>query len=449
MKQKVTLHGEMDGRRSALKYTFRKLLLVLSMIGFSYQVIQVSRQYFDYKTTIRTEFVSQKQLTKHDIALCIRYNDILDLDRLKKETGIEVLRLTGNESLALAIAMEKLLTVKQIFDYTPNGRDLIEGCIYRPDDWDMRLGSADDCNKLFRVRRFVTQERMCYQVTDTNEFPLNRDAVSLSTFSPLTVYMVFFGHRLRQANMVSVIAFTGNLPLVSRQYSSPAEYFFAEKLVRVSNCISATPSDIQIISLERPYDTGCVNVQEAAQYLCDFECLVKSMSRYNRLPAWHLVYEDLDSGDRKLNSLTDSRNATMQKWLINILDACYNDCFTHTPCDLSYTRTQASVSKLGIRSLLLQSLVPPDPDIVVTANARMSFIDFFTFMSSCFGTWFGVSFLSLDRFWRHGDRKKVSAGNGEPREIILEYASFGRAREVSANNNQSRRRPLRIFMTRN
>ena len=437
----------MDGRRSVLQFPFRKFLLLLSMIGFVYQVVQVSRQYFAYKVSIRTEFSLQKKLTKHDIALCIRFNDILDIDRLQKETGIEIFRQTGNQSLALAIENEKFLTLKHIFDYTPNSSDLIQGCFFRPNNWDLRMGAAEECNKIYRVRRFVTQERMCYQVTDTTAFMPNRPSVSLSTYAPLMVYEVYFDERLSQADAVSVIAFTTHLPFVSRQFSSPAEYFFADKHVRVSNSISATPSDTRIISLESPYETGCANVSEESQYLCEFECLLDVMSPYNRLPSWHLILEGFDYGDRKLTSLGDSRNDTLRELLDNKTHACYKNCFARPPCDLSYTRTLASVSKMGDDALNLRSLSPPDPDVVSTEVATMSFIDFFTYICSCFGTWFGVCFLSLDRFCRHDDEKKVTAGNKEQREIVLESASFARAREVTINKDQSRSRSRPVFMT--
>lgn len=103
----------------------------------------------------------------------------------------------------------------------------------------------------------------------------------------------------------------------------------------------------------------------------------------------------------RLTSLHDSMNRTV-KYLLQVGHRiCYKRCIG-TPCELTFTRSSASVSKISDVALALWSMTASNPDVRVTTVERISFIDFFTFVCSCFGTWFGVSFLSLDPFGRKG-----------------------------------------------
>lgn len=426
------------------KLTLRRIIIVLSLAGFAYQTISVSMQYFGYKVLIKTEFQEQDALTNHEVALCIRYNDILDIDRLKNETGIEINRITGNEGISESIANENKLTLRQVFDYTPNTTDLIENCVYRPNNWDLREANGSLCRDQFQLHRFLTQERMCYNIKNTSPVKLRRDSVSLSLYAPFVLYELIFSGKMESANFVSVIAFYDGVPHKSRLYSSPGDQFFAESSERVNNVIMATPSDTRISLQEPPYETMCIPGTEDLMYDCAFFCLARLMEPHNMLPAWHLVMEDFDDmGDKRFNSLTDSRNETMHQFLREVEETCNSICFTGRACKISFTKTEASVEKSGNHSLAIRSMTSPYPDIVVTASPAMSFIDFFTFISSCFGTWFGFCFLNLYPFkdqettgsccrCKHQKKSnRVSEARVSQREIVLEYASFGKVREIT------------------
>jgi hypothetical protein len=422
----------------------RKLILIASLIGFLYQVIQVSRQYFAFATTIRIEYVAQETLKTHEIALCVRYNDILDIESLKRDTGVSILRLSGNESLEAAVENDAKLTISMIFNYTPSCNDLMKGCLYRSDNYDLREAeSSEECTARFKIKRFLTQERMCYHISDIKSIAMHRDYISLSTYSPFVLYSIHFKQQLAHADMVSVIAFRGKLPLLSRAYASPPDSLYSDG-VKQSNQVAVTPSDTIIKSLEWPYVSNCIDVTDWAMYQCEFDCLREKMSKYKRLPAWHLILEQFltdhpEAVDYKLNSLADARNETINEPLKRDSRSCSDICFSRNPCNFVFTRTEARVSKLGSSPLIVKSMAPPDPDVIATDIPRMTFIDFFSFIASCFGTWFGVSFLSFDRLIRQR-AKRMTNGDMNEREIVLEYASFGKAREISKVKSGALRR---------
>ena len=309
------------------------------------------------------------------------------------------------------------LTIGQLFDYTPDGTDIIRSCVFRPDNWDLKAGNASVCNDRFKISRFVTQERMCYHIKDTSDFTYDHDSVSLSTYLPSVIYEITFNDKLKEANVVSVITFTGDLPYFSRVYSSPPVAFYDGKAKKTSDIISATPVDTRMHILERPYDTDCYDKSEEEMFRCEYECLIQHLSELGLMPAWLLIREDYLLPHLRLTTLFDAQNVTVKEHLDKSRNTCNGLCFSRT-CELLLTRTYAAVSKIGDFSVAVRLMSPPDPETQVTAVHSMSFIDFFTFICSCFGTWFGISFLSLESY---GRRKVTSSRTQCGRSYCLRY----------------------------
>ena len=92
----------------------------------------------------------------------------------------------------------------------------------------------------------------------------------------------------------------------------------------------------------------------------------------------------------------------------SVQEKCIKQClgaFVYCQDDYSITYTTHSLQsskdplELVVRtSKLLTKVTRSVPD--------MSFIDYFSFVTSCFGTWFGVSFLSIKTLTRRMMRRK-------------------------------------------
>ena len=376
----------------------RSAIYLIALAGFLFQVVTVSVQYFSFKTILRTEYQGQRSVRSHDIAACIRYNDLLDLDRLHEETGIHVAKLTANESVQVAMDNEAKLTVKQIFDYTPPGDNVVTSCTYRPDDWDLETGDAGVCGQRFLVTRFFTQERICYHVSETSHTLHDAAFLSLSTYYPSIVFDLEWAAPFAEATVVAVVAFPANsLPLLSRVYASPPLHFPHPE--RQYNLVSVTPADVTSDLLPAPYDTRCVDIPAERMYECEYECVCRLMEPLGRVPAWHIVLPDDPRTHLRPFSLADVRNSSLMRDVLPRVRGCMTRCHL-TPCHLKFTKTTATLSMFRDFPFGVRSMAPRDPHVVTTAEPFMSFISFFTFTCSCFGTWFGVSFLSLDMFAR-------------------------------------------------
>ena len=98
-------------------------IMTAAVAGFLTQLTRVSQQYFMYRTTTRVILDTPAETVFHVTSLCVRYHEILDKDRLFNETGIKWKEWANQED---AIELETLLTVEQIFRFTPDDVGIIQ-----------------------------------------------------------------------------------------------------------------------------------------------------------------------------------------------------------------------------------------------------------------------------------------------------------------------------------
>ena len=119
----------MEKRRRKL---VQRLLRTAAVIGFTLQVVQVSLQYFAFTTTTQVSYLLPPFVQPHVVALCVRYSDMLDHERVRRETGIQSQAV---KSMADAYDQESRLTIRQSMRYTPAVNKTIDSCTYRRDGW--------------------------------------------------------------------------------------------------------------------------------------------------------------------------------------------------------------------------------------------------------------------------------------------------------------------------
>lgn len=157
-----------------------KLLLVASSIGFLYQVSEVSKQYFKYETDTLFILISEEYMYffPSNINSCPRFVDILDRDRVYNETRIMIPRVhDDNESYAV----EGLLTMEQILEYTPDNETVIASCRLREVYNSISILSGKECMKRLTVIEFFMQEYICYLIMLRNRTKHRKFDITTST----------------------------------------------------------------------------------------------------------------------------------------------------------------------------------------------------------------------------------------------------------------------------
>jgi hypothetical protein len=414
-----------------------------------FQVQYVSVKYFQFGTVKQVTPSVSKNLVRHNVAVCIRYNDILDLDTLFNETGVIISKLALNESLDAGIENDHKITIDQIFKYTPSAEDIIETCMYRPDEYQIKHGNQTECEEVFHTLKMLTQESMCYVFYNTDLEEIPKTSVTQSTFFAYRVFDINFNGLIGDATMINVIGFIGFYPWLARDISPAPIDIRYENGVKRENYISISTSEYTYELLEAPYDTKCTRDGEADDYIeCFQECRIKEFIRkVGKLPARLMIFEELIDNYGGLNvhrfSSIDEQNETLQNITEEIGKMCNKKCF-FLPCEYGFSGTKISFFHRPNITFGVSLVTSTDPATVTTTKPEWLFIDYFTYVTSCLGTWFGISLLSINPFGLHAywKRKHRVSDSSSEREIVLEYASFGRAREITRARNKRTSRPV-------
>ena len=399
------------------------------MTGFTWQVLQVAQQYFTYRTTSSVMLVISEVLRWHDVAFCIRYNDILDIKSLTAETSINISHAKHSlkDTLESDVVNESKMKIQYIFDYTPKPHEVIQSCIYRTNDWVIDYASGKGCTVIFNISRFMTQDMMCYLVYMKKPIKLQRKSVTLSTFYPNHVYELLFTEKLSSAVVVNAISTgAGLVPWMSREYSSPLTVKAGNEVNH--NFLLVSPLTTLIYKLPAPFDTQCIAVASQDRNEGVKQCLLQQLSPRGLAPTWSILFES--EGQLRPFSQVDARMTDVMLNVSQMTQEC-NRQFALTSCDGTFkiTHTHPTMRQDTILGFALMS--PKQPDILVQSQSVMSFIEFFSYISSCFGIWFGISFLSLDPFKTFKYRVRcININRQTPGLTLTRYAYFTRRQTV-------------------
>lgn len=393
---------------------FRILMITLSVAGFVTQVSYVSSQYFLYATTTIVKFGVEESIFSESVSICFRAADILDYDSILKETGVNLTRVPRKASDAYYLFAN--LTIRQLFDFTPHeDSSVMQSCAIRKNGWQVQEGSGSECDHLFNISRYYTMEYICYQFREKVKREITDEMVDHSPLFRAKYNRLTLDSRFDNINVVEVIMNDADLPYMSRDYSYPLPYFKSRHSVQKYeyNFVLAAAAYLYISFMPAPYDTNCIPVNYLIYFTCLKECLLTEYEPFDAIPATELWRERFD---KKAFIVTSGTSDDIVTQLTNIHGRCKDKC-AFTPCDWYISKTIATAVKDDADSAFgFTAMTANDPDIIVTAKPTMTVIDFLTFIGSCIGTWFGLSFLSLDlnaiiRKTRRRRRQQLDASN--------------------------------------
>ena len=374
------------------KLLVSRFFVFCAVLGFIIQVVQVSMRFFAYTTTTTIALHIPPYIEPHPVALCMRFTDIIDRDKMLKETGVKLEIL---HSLEDGIREEGKLTIEQIFDYTPGPDHVISKCTIRPSGWLMTSHGAEYCAQVFVVRKFFTQEFICYHISERNYTPMHIEAATRSTFSKGNIYTLFFNESFNNLDSMTPITFRGKMPGRSRDHAPLLAYLrdrSKKKSAKKFAFLYLTPADVNRRLLERPYDTKCVVVHAEAAGECRLDCLIEGFAPYDKVPGYELLTQKYK---RRTMRIEDVQHPTNGPIIKQIHEDCDRKC-RFKSCDGGFTVTHTRQREANSSGIGFSLTAPIDPRVDLTAQPTMFFVEFFSFLCSCFGTWFGISFLSIN-----------------------------------------------------
>lgn len=248
-----------------------KVLLLLSLAGFLYQVSLVSEHYFKYETVTQVHQTPRDSLRPGNIVFCPRYLDIVDKDRVFNETGIQLRRIVDSTD---SYEMEGLLTVEQVYNYTPAAETAMSGCALRGPNNRIVSYKGKECQDLWNVTKFFTQEYMCYLMIlkDRKYVPLYD--ITTSSVGQYIVSVVYMSDEFASAEFGTAVMAKNTVPTVSRHYSRSFHIRNLSDGTLRTNRVNMRAKFQVSLRLEKPYDTMCVNVSYKVPIFCVKECLI-------------------------------------------------------------------------------------------------------------------------------------------------------------------------------
>ena len=387
LREKLAKRVAGKGKRVIL---IKGLILMISCVGFIAQVVQMSSEYFRYTTSNRIQTIVPQQLRPPTVAVCVRYFDIFDSDRFFADTGVRMNRV---HDLQTAINESPKATVAQIFKYTPPAEEAMQSCMFRVTDVMLTAGGREACNRQFSVDKFYTQEYICYRVRERRQRQMSAVMIDHSLHAQFKFFDISMSRAFTNASLVTAISYDQGYPYVARDFA-PFKILFTDEVSlanKSSNFLLVSGTWIAFELLPSPYDTKCQQRRETRKYECNRDCLISGMKPMHVVPYSELLLKPYAERHLNLRDLTD--DATYAR-VMHLYHSCHRRCY-FIPCNnwISITSTDEDLRSDGFFGFT--ALSPDTPDTVTTAVPTMKPVEFFSFICGCFGTWFGVSFMSL------------------------------------------------------
>lgn len=150
--------------RGVSRYYFPSICFILS----SYHMYKLTVMYLAYETALNTSIFWPVRSPIRTFDVCIRYTDILDYNRIRKDDHTRDWFYT--ESHEKVEQYQHELFIDEIFMYTPNASEFIKTVKYRKyESFIMQRCDGEECQGLFNVGKSLHNEFMCYSIRWSNQ----------------------------------------------------------------------------------------------------------------------------------------------------------------------------------------------------------------------------------------------------------------------------------------
>ena len=397
-------------RRSFVKLT----LSILCLSGLCFQVTHLSIQYFRYATTTATRMDVNNTIEPPITAICFPLIDVIDYAFLYESTGVN-----QNEELSRTEIGDFLSThpMHTYFNHTPLGNEFIVSCRYRDKYAQMRKGDRNHCQSIFRVERYFTTRYMCYRVTARTGHIFDKDLIGASETYIHSLQIIGISDRFSKARVINPILYYGdhdNYPYLSRLYSTEIRNVLRNYTSSIAdNYISVTNSVVQKDKLPPPFDTNCVWIPAPLRHEIRKQCYIKGFARFGSVPG-SMIYPE--PGLNQTIYQFDLKN-------FNATERVRKDCDARSninSCKSRHSVTSPTASRgYNVSRVYISVNSPQYPARSEVSVPTMSFIDFFSMASSCFGTWLGISFMSVTVLFDRMTGRKTDRKKSKTRSIVI------------------------------
>lgn len=355
--------------------------------GLVIQCREVCEMYFTYQTTSSIEFNDEDQMTLPALSICARYLDILKRDKnTTQEYGLFHSPPVAKEDF---LQEASKLTIKNIFDLTPQPEDTINKCFRRsPDLTAMEELDPVTCIGSLNMTKYYTQEFICYNYQFRNWKNFSRSLIAHSLNYPHRIYQIYLTN-VSNSQSFFVSAHTEVLlPLASRD--------FGKNIHRKGNIktnqyfIYYRYNEVHLLPF--PYQTNCL--QEDGSHECVRRCLIERLRVFGRIPSSEMIDKPINLKNVNPLDMKDDRMAG----IVNAANTfCYSKC-TRPKCERSfcYTSVETFSKNRSDDVLTFALLVPESASSIIRTYPKVKLLDFIIYLCTSIGMWFGFTVSTLN-----------------------------------------------------
>ena len=364
---------------------------IICVSGFLYQSGEICRDYFKFKTSATIEVSTVDDYEYQRLGICLEYHHILNRTNHTKY-GLFSKPPNAFHQFERYQSEYSLLTVEEIFSLTPSTEEIISRCgIRREPNIGFDFVDSKTCLELFSIEKAVRGTKLCYFFTPRKQ-TYSWIKVASSYNDTGQVYEIKTSLQLNNSLLATFI--TDNLHEEVRESSklpSESRMFAHEVMIYPENVVTVASMTNAFFRLPPPYDTKC---REAFIYQdCVSFCVNKVLEIIDRKP--YFAFLNFPFKQKVLNFL-DVRNESISSLAVNAFKSCSKKCHGF-PCQTSISFTTADVyHRKQLTNLVLISLPPKAPTINVYYVPSTYPLNFFIYISNCFGIWFGLSIVSIN-----------------------------------------------------
>lgn len=369
------------------EYSFNRKFLIPSLCSLccSLQIFHCCFYYFKYPTIIDTQS-SPERSTNYAVSFCFDTQELISKANSQKDFTE--------------------MTMSDIFDFTPETGNIIDGCRYfglsssneslnEMKNVTDRIFYANfvnkDCNYLFNTRKFIKQSQTCYHVTFKRKNTWNRDQMLNTLNENRKLFLVAFKNSLLTSQFSVIVS--NDAPDWIPIHSS----VWAPTCVKENRNIWYTVSYVKYVQhvLPAPYDYD--GFMHGLIINCLSRCVEANLRSFNstrtQLVSRPSPLKFFKSEQHSMNQLYKSIEAKCERRCINV------NPVTKVETDFDFTVTiigggnPVDWGNLNLSAFYLTS--SDFPVVTIEYKPQVSLFEFIINIGSIISIWFGFSMVHI------------------------------------------------------
>lgn len=374
-------------------------IALVCLIVCVFHIVFSSIPYFSYPTIIECSR-SLESSSDFSFSICL---DAIDFLANKSQPS--------RDSIKLDSSILVNVSVKQLFNLLPETDEILDECAFwklssdvnRPADLTkvtdrifFYYSNRTICNSLFKVRKILIQNKLCYQIYPSNPTNWNRNQFLNSIVLPRTLFAVSVPYSLLTPSFSVILSSTFRFPYISSNY---VPRVLKSKYPNVYYFVSYTR--YQQTVLLPPYSVG----EFTHMYMT--KCFERCTENYfnNRNLTLFGGYEAPVDNLHFITSV--ERNDPVISWNIHkVTSECKLGCqqsnkyYWQNETEYSFTVTQTSKEFKGGGNGIVEFNLKSTDDLVMSTKFKeaITLCDLIINIGSIISVWFGLSALASNPF---------------------------------------------------